>query len=350
MLGLAAANELGRRGRDVVCLEQDEVGEVRSCSKGESRLLRLSHADPFYVRLAAQAKLGWEQLEAESGRQLLVPVGVVIVGDGAGDFFSASSAGGVTVEWLAARELRDRFPEFHFDCGGLYEEGACVVLARDVLDLFTESRSVELHEHTRVTRIRETDNGVTIEAQNRSYDCKVAIVCVGAWSGDLARQIGLIGWNRLTPSVVPVMYLRPRSGSLEGVPAFIELGGHRSWGVPTPTRGTYKVGLDIIGDVVDPATVSLILNDAERRKLADASAGLLHGFEERPLASERCMYANGPHDDFVIDRVGRIVMGAGTSAHGFKFGPVLGGLLADLAEGKEPSVSAERFSFERLVT
>ena len=37
-----------------------------------------------------------------------------------------------------------------------------------------------------------------------------------------------------------------------------------------------------------------------------------------------------------MDRVGRIVIGSGTSGHGFKFGPLLGEWLADLATGARP--------------
>ena len=41
---------------------------------------------------------------------------------------------------------------------------------------------------------------------------------------------------------------------------------------------------------------------------------------------------------------GGVVVGCGTSGHAFKFGPLLGELLADLAEGATPSVDLSRFS------
>ena len=42
-------------------------------------------------------------------------------------------------------------------------------------------------------------------------------------------------------------------------------------------------------------------------------------------------YTNTASEDFVLERHGRVVRGAGTSGHGFKFGPLLGERLADLA-------------------
>ncbi len=47
---------------------------------------------------------------------------------------------------------------------------------------------------------------------------------------------------------------------------------------------------------------------------------------------ETCLYDNTADEDFLIERRGRVVIGAGTSGHGFKFGPLLGEMLAALVE------------------
>jgi sarcosine oxidase len=85
-------------------------------------------------------------------------------------------------------------------------------------------------------------------------------------------------------------------------------------------------------------------------RLTDAVERLLPSFDPRPVATERCVYDNAADTDFILDRVGRIVVGCGTSGHAFKFGPLLGGLLADLAENVRPSVDLGRFSLRRLAT
>ena len=43
-----------------------------------------------------------------------------------------------------------------------------------------------------------------------------------------------------------------------------------------------------------------------------------------------CTYTSTPDEAFVLDRVGRIVVGAGFSGQGFKFAPGVGAVLADL--------------------
>jgi sarcosine oxidase len=46
-----------------------------------------------------------------------------------------------------------------------------------------------------------------------------------------------------------------------------------------------------------------------------------------------CTYTTTPDEDFILDRIGPVVIGAGFSGHGFKFTPVIGRILADLATG-----------------
>ena len=54
-----------------------------------------------------------------------------------------------------------------------------------------------------------------------------------------------------------------------------------------------------------------------------------------------------PDEDFVLDRTGPLVVGGGCSGHAFKFGPLLGEFLADLALRQDIPVSRERFALQR---
>jgi len=60
--------------------------------------------------------------------------------------------------------------------------------------------------------------------------------------------------------------------------------------------------------------------------------------------AETCLYTMTADEDFVLDRVGPLVVGGGCSGHGFKFGPLIGEVLADLATGRGPDLPMERFS------
>src|SRR5271169_1472347 len=82
LLGLAAGRILTARGHDVVLLEQAEVGHRGAGSKGSCRIFRLGYPDPPYVAAARRARELWRQLEAESGRAILLPVPQLSFGAG----------------------------------------------------------------------------------------------------------------------------------------------------------------------------------------------------------------------------------------------------------------------------
>ena len=65
---------------------------------------------------------------------------------------------------------------------------------------------------------------------------------------------------------------------------------------------------------------------------------------------ETCLYTNTPDGEFLLDRLGPIVIGSACSGHGFKFAPLIGKILADLATGATPSARIGAFRnrpFER---
>jgi sarcosine oxidase len=69
----------------------------------------------------------------------------------------------------------------------------------------------------------------------------------------------------------------------------------------------------------------------------------------RLLRTETCLYTTTPDEDFVIDRVGPLVVASPCSGHGFKFAPLIGEALADLATGEQPQIPLDRFRADRPV-
>jgi sarcosine oxidase len=55
-----------------------------------------------------------------------------------------------------------------------------------------------------------------------------------------------------------------------------------------------------------------------------------------------------PDEDFVLDRVGPVVVCSCCSGHGFKFAPLLGEIVAELAMDGQPSMPSERFALARF--
>jgi sarcosine oxidase len=127
-------------------------------------------------------------------------------------------------------------------------------------------------------------------------------------------------------------------GAVDGLPVFVERRRPWFYGLPVASSGVMKISLHGAGPVVSLQDLAEG-GDGDRpddvlvAELMASARRVLPGLAPEPVTTERCVYDNSPDGDFVVDRFGRVVIGAGTSGHGFKFAPLLGEVLADLATG-----------------
>jgi sarcosine oxidase len=69
------------------------------------------------------------------------------------------------------------------------------------------------------------------------------------------------------------------------------------------------------------------------------------------VASQTCRYTMTPDGDFIVDRLPgarAIIVASPCSGHGFKFAPVLGEILADLATAGTTGHDISRFRLARF--
>jgi sarcosine oxidase len=112
----------------------------------------------------------------------------------------------------------------------------------------------------------------------------------------------------------------------------------------TPGEGI-KAGWHGAGPEVDPDRRSFLPEPVQLAALQDYARTWLPGVDADSFEAISCTYTTTPDEDFILDRVGPVVIGAGFSGHGFKFTPVIGRILADLATGTRtapPIFSASR--------
>jgi len=109
-----------------------------------------------------------------------------------------------------------------------------------------------------------------------------------------------------------------------------------------------KVAAHVPGRGVDPRDGPFgQLDPALEDEAANYVRARLPGLEPAGLGAETCLYTMTGDEDFVLDRQGPVVVAAGCSGHAFKFAPLLGEVLADLALGAEPAIGLARFSLRR---
>jgi sarcosine oxidase len=360
LLGLAAAWAMTRRGWEVLVLEAAGApGHEGSGSKGDARIFRLGYPDPLYVEMAFLARARWRDLEARTGRRLLSDTGQVTLGDEPTleAIATALTAAGAPVERVSATDAAQRLPGIAAAGSVLVEPDSGVLAADQCLVALLQAGSIDVRNGHPVTALRQTPDAVTVRtADGAELRGVIAIVCAGPATLELA---GLGTPTALSaPSLPQVAYFASRSDEGEAPPIFIEWGDDMVYGLPVPTggphAGLYKVAQHVPGpalsafDPTDPAPFAMD-DPALLDPLTNAVARLLPSLDPHPVATERCVYDNSSDTDFVLERVGRVVVGCGTSGHAFKFGPLLGELLADLAEGTRPPVDLSRFALARPV-
>jgi sarcosine oxidase len=347
LLGLAAARALAARGRDVVVLEQAEIGHLAAGSKGSCRIFRLGYPDPLYVTAAREAGELWRELEADSGHRILLPTPQLTFGTGLRDVHDAMLAAGAPCELLPAEAVAERFPAVRTDGPALLEPGSSVIAADTALAALAAA-APEIRTGVRVLRLADDGRSVTLRTSADTVTARTVIVAAGHWSGGLLATLSVPLPGRATQE--QVAYLRP-VGAAAATPIFICHADPAPYGLPVPGSQLYKIGMHQSGPATDPEASDQSDSPHLLAKLQDAARRYLPGHDPVPVAAERCTYDNSPDEDFVIDRAGNVVVGSGTSGHGFKFGPLLGEWLADLATGEGQGPGPElrqRFALGRF--
>jgi sarcosine oxidase len=354
LLGLAAARALTARGRDVVVLEQAQIGHLGAGSKGSCRIFRLGYPDAEYVAAARRAGELWRDLEAESGQQLRWPAPQLSFGPRMSDVQRALQAAGVPAELLSATEVAARFPELRVDGPALLEPDSAAIAADQALAVLA-ARAGEIRTGVRVIRLADDGRQVTLQTSAGPVTARTAIVTAGPWSRGLLLPLGVT--LPTTATLEQVGYLRPATvlpgSGAAGPPIFICHDDQSPYGLPVPGSPLYKIGMHTSGRRADPDAQDQSPDPELISRLSRIAARLLPGYDPEPTATERCIYDNTPDEDFVVDRIGNVVIGCGTSGHGFKFGPLFGEWLADLAtgaaDGPDPGLRA-RFAAGRFAS
>ena len=347
LLGLAAARALTRRGHEVILLEQAEVGHEAGGSKGSCRIFRLGYDDADWVAMAMRARGPWSELEDECGERLLHPTPHLTFGPELDEVREAMRRAGARAELLTEADAMARFPALAIGGPALLEPESCVISADASLRALAAAVP-DIRSGVTVTGVEDDGSGVTVRTTSGEVSARAAVVCAGPWTGALLAGSGIEVPSKAT--MEQVGYVSVADGADPVVPIFICHGAPEAYGLPVPGEPLYKFGFHHSGPVIDPGSQDQAPDSELSARLTALARQHLPGLVPDLVRTERCVYDNSPDEDFIVDRVGRIVIGSGTSGHGFKFGPLLGEWLADLAAGLEPDAAVRRFSLGRFAS
>jgi sarcosine oxidase len=353
VMGCATAYHLSKRGRRVLLLEQFAIGHERGSSHGHSRIFRLAYDAPDYVRLAQAALPLWRALEHESGADLLLQTGGLDYALPGTPAFEATctilAALDIEFEQLDRAAVARRFPQFRMpdDIVAIYQRDSGILDAnRCVATLASEARrhGADIRENEPARQIRAVGAGVEVRTDTGSYTADRLVVTAGAWARPLLRQLGLD--LPLTVTREQVAYFVPRAVNDIGesdqfapsrFPIFIQHDAEKpaAYGFPLFGLPGVKIGFHQSGPVIEPENEQRTADATMNAALHEYLARWIPGAAGELLFSQTCRYTNTPDQHFIIDRHPdhpQTLIGSPCSGHGFKFGVLIGAILADLAE------------------
>jgi sarcosine oxidase len=361
-MGSAALYHLARRGLRVLGIDRFAPGHDLGSSHGETRIIRLSYFEhPSYVPLLRQAYDLWRELERESGQHLLQITGIAEIGREDGTLvrgtLAAARLHGLAHEVVGASAFMRRFPAFQLSAdqvavwqpdGGFLAAEASI---RALAELATHA-GAEIRTGGDVQAIEQRAGSVHVATDQGAIVAGSAIVAAGPWIKSLmpalpvplrvTRQV--MAWFEpaeaapFAPGRFPVFLIESRHGM--------------HYGFPPDEHGRIKVAKHHHRDeAVEPDSYDRLASSEDIDLIRAALAEYIPAANGPLAAASTCLYTVTPDGDFVIDRLPQhpqVIIASPCSGHGFKFAPVVGEILADLATRSATVHDIARFRLTRF--
>jgi sarcosine oxidase len=363
--GSAALATLSARAHRVIGIERYVPGHDRGSSHGATRVIRLGYFEhPTYVPLLRAAYPLWRDLEARSGRALMTITGIVEIGAPDSELIEgtlrSSRLHGLAHDILHSQGVMARFPAFRLrqDFVGVFQpEGGFLRLepAIEAMLALARGAGAEIATEEQVLAVEPRGSGVRVVTGHRTIDAASAIVAAGPWLKSLlpdlpvairvTRQVS--GWfdpreaseaALFAAEHFPVFLLQNQSGIYYGFPS-------------DGAKGVKVAKHHHFDETVDPDPYDRNVTPRDEAAIRAVLKAHLPGADGRLLAAKTCLYTMTPDGDFLIDRLPghpQIIVASPCSGHGFKFAPVIGEILADLATTGRTAHDISRFSLARF--
>jgi monomeric sarcosine oxidase len=351
LMGTATAWSLARRGRSVLMVEQFGAGHGRGSSHGSARIVRRAYGDALYTRLTGESFELWRELERQSGASILRTLGGLDYGarhdvDGISRRLRTEK---VPYELLRAEDAQERWPGMRFKGDVLFHPQAGTMDAALAIQTFTAEAArlgAEVRYETRVHAVLTGDDRAEIElVSGERLAANSVVVAAGAWVGNLLD--GLVALPRIEVTQQQIFHFPRMDTQAEAWPSVIHdeltpvyhLAGGRDGG-PGDDR---KVAEHRHGTPTTAAGRSGMVDPASRARLVEYVTRWLPGLDPTPRREATCLYTTTQSEDFILDRVGALVICSPCSGHGAKFAPLIGEMTADLVTSPAAPRIPERF-------
>jgi len=222
---------------------------------------------------------------------------------------------------------------------GIYEPDAGYLLARSACQAVVEAFQSEGGDY-KISSVLGVDleqgikSGLSLGDGPKVIADQYIFAC-GPWMGKLFPEI--IG-SKIRSTKQDVFFFGTPAGdnrfSDETLPTWADHGDTFIYGIPGNQGRGFKIADDTRGPEFDPDNGERLVSMDGLKKIRDYVGFRFPAMKSAPLLETRvCQYENTPDGHFIIDRhphAKNVWLLGGGSGHGFKHGPALGEMVADL--------------------
>ncbi|MCU0338384.1 MAG: FAD-dependent oxidoreductase [Spirosomaceae bacterium] len=340
-----------RSGFRVTLVDAWGPGHSRASSGDETRVIRSTYgANETYFDLNVRALQLWQEHQQRWHKKLFFNTGVLwfCYEDSPAmiaDTLPFMQKHGLEYQYFSRKEAAQRYPHINtedlqnlvLDPHGGYlkaREGCQAVHEAFVSEGGTYLNALvkpDTIDNERLASVKLSD-GSTLQADVFVFAC-------GSWLGQLFSEVlgGVISCTKQEAYYLGVPATHTRL--FDEMPVWVDLDGEDFYyGIPGNAYRGFKIGVDKRGETFDPTHSERLPHPAVLQKARDFMAHRFPALKNAPLVENRvCPYENSPDGNFILDthpEADNCWFLGGGSGHGYKHGPALGELAADVIAGK----------------
>ena len=318
--------------------------------------------DQPYTEMVARSLKLWQKYERRWKRQFLHRRGVLWMASGRDDAFESGSvemlrAAKIKFQELSTAQMKKRWPQINFEgirwgifepeCGYLDARASCQAVVEAFVAAGGKYRQLAVLAdglESGPLRSLALSDGSRVKADSYVFAC-------GPWLGKLFPQ-AVGGLVQATKQDIFFFGTPPGDDRFndEHLPVWGDHRGRFRYGIPGSDRRGFKVADDTRGPVFDPTDGERVITPDTLKDIREYVGFRFPALKNAPLAETRvCQYEQTPDSHFIIDRhpaMENVWIVGGGSGHGFKHGPAVGEMMAELVLKKrdpEPIFQLARF-------
>ena len=366
IFGVTTALELRDRGYSVTLIDPGPLPYPLAASTDVSKVVRMEYgSDRQYMRMVIRAIEGFHRWNGQFGERLYHETGVLmasLVPLSENEFLDSSfrllQEEGQRPERVSAAEIARRFPAWStgvYVDGFFHARGGYAESGRVVGKLVEEAERVGV-----VVRPGQTADAFLMSGnrvggmstrEGETFAADHTVVAAGSWTPWLLPELQVV----MRATGHPIFHLKPTDPALFTSPDFVVFtadGSRTGWyGFPMLREGIVKISHHGVGLQLHPEHDERVVHEEDFAGLRSFLETTFPALLDAEITyTRRCLYNDTLDEHFWIDRHPEkegLSVATGGSGHGFKFGPVLGALIADVVEDK-PNDWAQTFRWRDL--